>query len=78
MLHGLPEHVGKQFVVKDAKSAGGRNLANRSGHKPVLVIAIARLDKDGFFWQALGEHFSIEVDQLNAWKDANNFIATQN
>lgn len=43
-----------------------RDLADGGGKESVVVVAVARLDKDGGFRQAVGEHLAVDVAELDS------------
>jgi len=66
IVHRLRQQLSKFLIVKDLQRAARRYLAHGARMESMVVVAIARLHKNGGVGQALGVHLAGHIVQMNA------------
>lgn len=65
VVDGLGEQLSKLLIVEDLETAAAGDLADSSGVKPVVVVAVPALHKNAGVTQTLGVHLSSNIIQMN-------------
>ena len=63
----LLKELSKLLVVEDLDAAGWRNLAHSGRVEAVRVVAVATLNEDGSFTEALGKHLPSHIEQVHTF-----------
>lgn len=66
MVHRLSQQLGKLLVIKNFQTAPARDLANGSGVKPVMVVAVPTLHKDAAVAEAFGVHLPSDIIKMHS------------
>lgn len=69
MVHRLCQQLSKFLVVENFQAAPTGNLADGSGMKSMVVIAVPTLHEDAAVTQAFGIHLSSNVIKVNSFSD---------
>lgn len=68
MIDTLREELSKLLIVEDLEGTAWWDLAHCGGVEAVVVVAVARLHKDGRVRQTLGIHFPSHVVEMDSCK----------
>merc|ERR1719507_42320 len=67
VVDGLREKGGKLLVVEDLETAARRDFAHCCRVKPVVVVAVSRLDKDCRVGETLSVHLAANIIQMDTF-----------
>ena len=65
MVHRLSQQGGKLLVVENFQTAAWRDLTDGGGVEAVVIITVARLNKDGRVRQTLRVHLATNIVEMN-------------
>ena len=67
LVDGLRKELSKLLVVEDLEAAGWRDLAHSGWVEAMGMVAVATLNKDGSFTEALGKHLPSHIEQVHTF-----------